>query len=407
MVILINLIAFNISIFSGIEAKMSTGKIIDQILLRRPEISREQLLGKLEKMKRKTGGLISDEALLRMIAAELGVELLNDKVFTPTLSIVDLIPGLNDITVVGRTIAVFSPKTFEGKRSGKVASLLIADKSGILRVVLWNSKTSLVESGVIKVGQVIRFLHGYTRENRGGKVELHIGEKGDVEISPKDVDAKDYSNIRTVTTKIGEITQTRNNKRVNVAGTVKELFAASDFQRQDSSSGRVMRFVLADETGEISVVVWNEKVDEIERTLQRGVRLRIVDAKVKKTLGEKLEIHVDAGTYMEFLAPEEVFFKIANLREALKGVCVEGEVATKPVLREVKTSRGDLVKLAVFELKDKTGRIWVSAWRKHAETASTLNKGDKIQIKNAYMKKGFGDQQELTTRTTSSIILVR
>lgn len=385
---------------------MSSEKIIDQILLKHLEISREELLKKLEREKKKTGGLISDEILLRMIAAKLGVEIQNNKVLAPTLLIKDLIPGLNDIAVVGRVIAVFSSKAFEGKRSGKLASLLIADKSGILRVVLWNNKTSLIESGRIKAGQIIRFLHGYTRENRSGKVELHIGEKGDVKINPPAVDPKS-SIMRLFTTKIGEITRTHLNKRINVAGTVKEAFGASDFKRKDSSSGRVMRFMLADKTGGISVVVWNEKVDEIENALKKGVKLQIINAKVKEALGERLEIHVDTETCVEIVTPEEMFLKIADLKEGLSSVNVEGEVATKPVLREVKTSKGESVKLAVFELKDETGKIWVSAWRKHAETAFALNKGDKIQIKNAYMRKGFENQQELTTKTTTSIVVIR
>jgi replication factor A1 len=263
-----------------------------------------------------------------------------------------------------------------------------------------------MQSGEIKVGQIIRFSHGYTREDRSGRVELHIGEKSEIETNPQDVKAKDYPTVGKFTTKIGEITQAHRNKKVNVIGTVKELFSSSAFQRKDSSSGKVMRFVLADETGEIPAVVWNEKVDELEKTLSKGVRLQIVNARVKKAIGESLEIHVDAETYVETIAPEDEFFKIADLREGLSRVNVEGAVATKPMLRDVKTSDGELVKLAVFELKDETGRTWVSAWRKHAEIVKNLKVGDKIVIKNAYARKGFAEQLEVSTKDVTSIIVV-
>jgi len=349
---------------------MTAERIIGEILSRRPEISREDILQRLEKEKGKTGGLISDETLLRMVAAEFGVEIPQEEAPAPTLSIGDLVPSLGDVTVVGRVIAVFPSKTFEGVKSGKFASLFIADESDILRVVLWNDKASIIESGEVKVGQIIRFSHGYTREDRGGRVELHIGDKGEIEINPKEIEVKDYPTIRKFTTKIGEITQPHKNKKVNVVGTVKELFPASAFRRQDSSSGKVMRIILSDETGEIPVVVWNEKVDELERTLRRGVELQIVHAKVKKAVSEGLEIHVDGGTYVEKLATSEEFFKIA-----------------------------------IFELKDETGRIWVSAWRRHADSVKDLKVGDKIIVKNVYVKKGFGDQVELSTRNMTSIIL--
>jgi len=261
-----------------------------------------------------------------------------------------------------------------------------------------------MQSGEIKVGQIIRFSHGYTREDRSGRVELHIGEKSEIEINPQGAEAKDYPAIGKFTTKIGNISQAHRNKRVSIKGTVKELFSASAFKRQDSSAGRVMRLILADATSEIPVVVWNEKVDELEKMLRKGLRLRIVNAKVKKAVGAGLEIHVDAGTYVEPLAPEEKFFKIADLREDLNHVNVEGTVAIEPMVRDVKTSKGDFVKLAVFELKDEAGRIWVSAWRIHVDSVKDLKVGEKIIIKNAYVKKGFGDQLELSTRETTSIV---
>jgi len=385
---------------------MSTEKIIEQILSGRPEISREEVIERLEKEKMKTGGFISDKTLLRMIAAELSVEIPHDEALAPKLSVRDLVLGLNDVTLVGRIVAVFPPKAFKGNRSGKMASLLVADQSGILRVVLWDEKTGFIESGEIKVGQIIRFSHGYTREDRSGRVELHIGEKSEIEINPKDVEAKDYPTISKFTTKIGKITQTQKNKRVSVKGTVKELFSASTFKRQDSSSGKVMRFVMADETGEIPVVVWNEKANELEKVIKKDVKLQVVNAKVKKAINEGLEIHVDSGTYLETLIPEEEFLKIADLREGSSSVNVEGEVVTKPMLREVKTSEGELVRLATFELKDETGRIWVSAWRMHAGFVKDLRIGDSIMIKNGYVRRGFGDQLEVSTKTTTSIMLV-
>jgi replication factor A1 len=382
---------------------MSIEKLIEHILSKRPEISREELVEKLKKEREKTAGLISDESLLRMIAAEFGIEISHEEFLAPTLLIDNLVPNLNDVTVVGRVVAVFPSKTFKAEEGGKFASLLVADKSGILRVVLWNDKTSLIDSGVLKVGQIIRFSHGYTRENRSGKVELHIGDKSDIQINPQNANVKDYPDINMFTIKIKEITKAYTNKNLHLIGAVKEVFPIATFKRKDSSSGKVQRFILLDETGELPVVVWNEKVDELGEKLRKGVKLQIVNAKAKKAANEGLEIHIDAGTHVEVLASAPEFLKIANLKEGLNHINVEGEVATKPLLRNIKASKGEIVKLAVFELKDETGKIWVSAWRKNAETATNLKVGEKITIKNAYVKKGFGDQLEVSTKSTTSI----
>ncbi|MCK4439829.1 hypothetical protein KAU85_02480, partial [Candidatus Bathyarchaeota archaeon] len=280
--------------------------MIEQILSRRPEISREEILERLHEEKRRTGGFIADDVLLRMIAAEFGVDI-SKETLTPTLSMQDLVSGLNYVTVIGRVVAVFPSKTFVGGKSGRVASLLIVDKNSILRIVLWNDKTSLVESGKVKVGQIIRFSHGYTREDYSGIVELHLGDRSEIEIDPKDAEANGYPTISKFVTKIGKITQTHKNKKVNMTGTVKELFQVSTFRRRDSSSGKIMRFVFADETGETPIVVWNEKVDELEETLKKGVKLQLVNAKVKKAISKGLEIHVNSGTYVEVIKPIEEF----------------------------------------------------------------------------------------------------
>jgi replication factor A1 len=384
---------------------MSADDIIGRITSTCPWISKDQVLSRLEKEKRKVGGLISDDALLKMIAAEFGCELAKTDAQMPLLLIKDLLPGLNDVTVTGRVLAIFGSKAFDGVKKGKLASLLIADKSGILRVVLWNEKTTVLETGEIKVGQLVRFAHGYTREDLGRKAELHVGEKCEIEKEPKDVDSKEYPGIRKFSIKIGQVPSTGGNKRVSLVGIVKKTFPASTFERKDLTQGKVMRFALEDNTGEISVVVWNEKAGELEDTLKVGDKLQIVNGKVKKAMGGNLEINIDARSYLGLISVFEEFSEIAELKEGMGIVNVEGEVATKPVVRNVRTSKGEVIKLATFELKDETGKIVVSAWRNHADAAVSLIQGMRVVIKNVYVKKGFsGDQPEISTRDDTSLV---
>lgn len=383
---------------------MAIEQNIERILAKHPEVSKEEIAERLKKEKRRTNGFISEEALLRMIAAELGMETRTDGFVAPTLSVVDLVPSLNDATVVGRVIAIFPPKAFNGNRSGSFASFLMADENGIARVVMWNARTSLIESGSIKVGQIIRISHGYTKEGREGKVELHVGEKCSVEIDAPNLGSKNFPTISKFTTKINKL-HDHGSKRVNVIGTVMRLFPVSAFERQDSSSGKVMRLSLKDETGEISVVAWNEKVDEIQAILKENEDLQIVNAKVKKTMGQELEIHVDSGTFVDAFVRDDEFLNVSCLTEGLTHVNVEGEVVTRPLVREVKTYKQETVRVASFELMDTTGKIWISAWGKHAGIADTLKPGDKVVLKNAYVRKGFGDQLELSTRDAASLTL--
>jgi len=275
---------------------MTAEEIIQQILSKHPEVRRDRILETLQVEKSKTGGLIAEETLLRLIAARYGVEILQNRVYH-RLSITHLVSGLNDVTITGRLLAVYPPKTFEGERSGKFANLLIADKDAVLRVVLWNAKVDLIESGELKAGQIVRFSHGYTRDGRKGKAELHLGIKSQIEVEPQNVKADEYPSIRRFATKISEITSAR--KTIHLVGTVKTVFPASTFTRSDTSTGTVLRLTLADETGEIPVVVWNEKAEELEKAVKVNAGLRLVNARVKEASNGGFEVHVNSYTYVE------------------------------------------------------------------------------------------------------------
>jgi replication factor A1 len=381
---------------------MTFEETVERILSRCPGLSRESVLERLEEERRRAGGLISDETLLRIVAAGFGCEVLNGEVSLSELLLRDLIPGLNDVSVVGRVLGVFSPRAFSGSRKGRFASLLIADDSGVVRIVLWNEKASLAESEGVKAGDLIRVRHGYTREDYGRRVEVHVGDKSAVEINPVDIKAKGYPSISRFVTRVGELGLVKKNGRVNMVGTVKQSGSVSQFERADSSSGKVMRLVLYDRTGEVSVVVWNEKVDEVEALLKAGGALQVVNAKVKRSADGSEEVHVDGATYVGVQALD--FTSLANLKDGMDSVDVAGEVVSRPMVREVKTSKQELLKLATFELKDETARMWVSAWRNLAEAVRDLKVGDRVIIRNSYVKRGFGDQLELSTRASTSII---
>jgi ssDNA-binding replication factor A large subunit len=279
---------------------MTPDQIIQQILQKHPETSREQIFDALAAERKRTGGLIADATLLRLVAAKYGIETPNAKANSRELPISRLIAGLNDVTIAGRIVAVFPSRTFEGKKSGKYASLIVAGKDSVLRVMLWNDQVAPVESGELKAGQVARFVHGYTREDRGGRVELHMGSKSAIQIEPEDVNSEDYPDIGRFVTKIRDIAETQNG--IHLAGRVKTVFPSSTFTRSDDSAGTVLRFTLVDDTGEVAVVAWNEKAEELEKTLAVDAAVQLVNARVKAAQNGGFEVHVDLSTFAKVSA---------------------------------------------------------------------------------------------------------
>ncbi|MCL2133954.1 MAG: OB-fold nucleic acid binding domain-containing protein [Candidatus Bathyarchaeota archaeon] len=374
---------------------MITEEIIAAILAKHPELSEQQIQEMLTYEKKRSGGLLGDETILRLIAVKHGIEVTKQIEFTRILSSGHLFSGLNDVSVEGKVVAVFPTRSFNsGEKSGKLANLMIVDTDSIIRVVLWNEKTEIVENGKLQIGQIVRLLHGYTKDDQYGKVELHLGVKSRIEINEESQIS--YPSVEKFTTKISEITNTFNN--VHLSGVIKEVFGSKTFTKGDNTEGKLLRFTLVDDSAEITVVVWNGKVDELEGQLKSKIGLYLINGKVKEKEGGNFEVHVDSSSFVQIESIMHHMIKISDLKEG-DIVNIEGCVSNVDVIKEVTTGNGEQVKLFTFELKDETGSVRVSVWRSQVEQFFDLKLGDTVVVENGFVKKGLGNNLELTTRS--------
>ncbi|MEA2089968.1 MAG: OB-fold nucleic acid binding domain-containing protein [Thermoproteota archaeon] len=388
---------------------MNSEKIVQRILSSRPDLSHEEVLEKIKEKKTKAGGYFTDDAAARIVASELGVEIPEKKPKLLELSVKDLISGLNDITVTGRVVAVYPLRSFtrsDGTK-GQIARLLIADKTGMVKVTLWNDKAAVVKTEKVKPGQIIRVSHGYVRKGWSGKLELHMRRRGEIRIGPSDVTEDNYPQVTDFLQKIGAIKE--KGVKAHFVGVVRYTSPVYTFQRRDGTNGKVRRILLEDETGLITAAVWNEKVDQLEK-LKKNDCLQVINSKVKEGRNGKLESHINSATAVEILAEKPKTLsslvhlkKISKLKEGDGPINVEGKIVTEPIIREVTTARKEKVQVASFELTDESGKIWVSVWRELAEIARKLTTGTRIQIQNGFVKKGFAEQLEITSHDRTSI----
>ncbi len=96
--------------------------------------------------------------------------------------------------------------------------------------------------------------------------------------------------------KINEITG--KHKEASFLGVVQGIQQISEFKRSDGTNGKVRRLRLRDETGQITVVFWNEKVDQLGG-VKKGDYLQLLNARVKKQLDGRIELHADNRTRID------------------------------------------------------------------------------------------------------------
>jgi len=195
---------------------------------------------------------------------------------------------------------------------------------------------------------------------------------------------------------------------VTVSGKVTSIYPIQTFKRGLEKEGKIARLTLSDETGEINVVLWNEKTGLIEKgILKKGQKIRISHGYARESFRGGVELHIGEGGEIEIL--EESYLKIGELKAGDGPINVIGKVVSqKPLIRKVKTSRGEEVPLVSFEIEDETGRAWVSMWRELAKKLEKerLEKEATIKLKNFYVKRGFSEGIEIFSRKDSSYEIV-
>ena len=384
---------------------MGAEGIVSHILSQRQDLTREAVLGAIAAKKTASGGLLTDETAARLVAIELEVEVAQRQPSVPRIRIGQLISGLNDVTIFGRVFATQAPKTFrQPEGEGQVAKLLAGDETGAITVVLWDDKADLASK--VRLGQIVKILHGYVRQSKRGEIELHVGDRGDLELTPSDIQEADFPSVEDRLDRVASI-RTPGGK-INVKGTIRSIGQMSSFQRRDGTQGRVLRAVLEDNTGQIPVVFWNEKAEEVAHATE-GLTVLLVNTKVKRNRKDKLlELHTDNLVRIEVLRPRAAALHIGDLKEGMTMKVVEGTVATQPRVREVVTKRGDKVKLASFELEDSSGeRIPVSVWRARVEATRDLEAGSRVRLEKVRVQRGFGNRLEISAGASSVIEAVK
>ncbi|MBI2548379.1 DUF2240 family protein [Candidatus Woesearchaeota archaeon] len=125
-----------------------------------------------EKMK-VLSGLISKEGAAYIIANELGVKVVEQQ--EGKLQIKNILAGMRNVETIGRVQQVYEVKEFvSGERRGKVGAFLLADSTGVIRVVCWNEQTSLVKT--FKQNDLVKIEGAYVKENNGKK-EIHVNDR--------------------------------------------------------------------------------------------------------------------------------------------------------------------------------------------------------------------------------------
>jgi len=151
-----------------------------QKIIEKTGSSQDEIQKKILEKQQELSNLVSKEGAAYIIAKELGLDVF-PKV-KRRLEIKNVVPKIRDLKLTARVVRVFEPREFKGKngKKGKVASIILGDETGNIRLSLWDDQTNIVEK--LNPGMAVETFGAYTREDGVGGVELRLGNRGGVRI---------------------------------------------------------------------------------------------------------------------------------------------------------------------------------------------------------------------------------
>lgn len=173
---------------------------------------------RVEKKMKQLSGLISREGAAHIVANEVGV-----KVFEPLsgkLQIKNILAGMRDVETLGKVLQVYEIREFSNEtRSGKVASILIGDETGMIRVVMWGAQAD--NTLKLEQGSIVKVIGAYVRENNGRK-EIHLNERSQLLINPKGESVEALSQKTATRKGVKELSE--NDSDIELLGTIVQVF---------------------------------------------------------------------------------------------------------------------------------------------------------------------------------------
>ncbi len=214
---------------------------------------------------------------------------------------------LNEISKINQLISVkgliikvypiheFSRQTGSKEKAqnkGKVQNIIISDDSCLMRIVLWDDKTALIDSK--DTDKILSIINGNTRKGRITDIEIHCGNQTQVDLEEVEIDVVKQYQVKF--TNLNDITPTEIS--VNVRGVITEFNPVQEITTKENETIKLQRFKINDQTAEIKITCWRDNVQKLAN-LGGGERIEIYQAKVKEDSGYGHELIITGNSFLK------------------------------------------------------------------------------------------------------------
>lgn len=241
-------------------------------------LDEEEILRRVEDKRTELSDLISEEGAAYIVAKELGIAIVKQE----RLDIAHVIPGMQNVDVIGKITRISSVREFATERAkGKVANITIADGTGSVRLSLWNEEINSLEG--LEVGDVVR-VRGHVKEDNLGNPEIRLGRYGSLTKSDEEITRVKEMRRSSERTTISQLTEGGYKEirapllqvfesnifyevcpecRSRVKLNENDEFVCQDHGTVEPNYGLIVSGIADDGTGSIRIVFFNENAEKL------------------------------------------------------------------------------------------------------------------------------------------------
>ncbi|MFW9906119.1 MAG: DUF2240 family protein [Candidatus Thorarchaeota archaeon] len=278
---------------------MSNIEELIQKISQKAGLSRAEIKKRIEDKQEELGHFVNEIAAAHIIAKDLNISLGRPELKKqPKLTIESLKkmePGLSGVGLTAIIIRVYHPIEFvrEGTK-GILAPILIHDGTDSIRTILWGTIAKRVTDKQIERGSIIKIKQGYTKRGRNQELELHIGDRGLIELDTE-TEKKNLPNPDDEILTLDALNEEM--QEVDVKAIVLRVGKLTTFNRSDGSEGRVSNLFLKGMRVTRRMVFWDARA-ESAFNFTRGDEILIQATNVKLDRDGKPELHATRTTYI-------------------------------------------------------------------------------------------------------------
>ena len=200
-----------------------------------------------------------------------------------------------EIDIVGRILSVNDLNEFQRDDGsvGIVRSVIFADESGKVRLSFWNEKAE----GDYGVGEAYRIENARTRLGMYS-VDLNIGGGSRIiRLSEEQASAMFIPELATLEKAIYDYKKIEDldedEEDTIIIGRVIELYDMRQFDRDNGDTGYVRNIEIADDTGAVKVVLWD---NDAKRELEMGQAIKLQNPRLTLDMDNQLQATVSSAT---------------------------------------------------------------------------------------------------------------